>query len=125
MVLWDWKVPVRFDASACGSTVEVRSDGGWRRGRLVELVRGREKWGVAFEDGGWAEEVRVGDAGLRYVFAGGRGGAGAEAREGGRCGRWCKTRRACDSLLRVRDVQQGVLADQRPDHAHARTTVGP
>ena len=37
--------PVRFDASAYGSTVEVRYDGAWCRGRLVELVRGGEPVG--------------------------------------------------------------------------------
>jgi hypothetical protein len=82
MVLWDWKVPVRFDASACGSTVEVRCDEGWRRGRLVELVRGSEQRGVAFEDGGWAEDVRLGDAVMRYVFAGGGAGLGQKRGRG-------------------------------------------
>ena len=36
-------VPVRFDASAYGSTVEGRFDGAWGRGRLVDLVRGGEQ----------------------------------------------------------------------------------
>ena len=63
-------VPVRFDAGAYGETVEVRFDGEWRRGRLVELVREVELWGVAFEDGDWAENVRLGDPDMRYVFAG-------------------------------------------------------
>ena len=44
------EVPVRFDDSAYGSTVEVRFDGEWYRGRLVELVSGRHVWGVAFDD---------------------------------------------------------------------------
>jgi len=64
------EAPVRFDASAYGATVEVRVAGAWRRGRLVGLVRGSELWGVAFEDGGWAEDVRLGDPDVRYVFAG-------------------------------------------------------
>jgi len=69
--------PVRFDASTYGSTVEVRFAGRWRRGRLVELVSGSDLWGVAFEDGDWAEDVRVDSPDVRYVFAGGgveRGG---------------------------------------------------
>ena len=66
--------PVRFDASRYGLTVEVRFAGKWRRGRLVELVRGSDLWGVAFEDGDWAEDVRVDSPDVRYVFAGGRAG---------------------------------------------------
>ena len=68
---------MRFAASAYGSTVEVRFAGEWRRGRLVELERGGEQWGVAFEDGGWAEDVRLGDVDVRYVFAGRGGGRGS------------------------------------------------
>ena len=61
-------VPVRLDDSAYGSTVEVRFDGEWYRGRLVELVSGSDVWGVAFDDGDWAEDVRLGDPDVRYVF---------------------------------------------------------
>jgi DNA-directed RNA polymerase subunit RPC12/RpoP len=73
--------PVRFDASAYGARVEVRFGGEWYRGRLVELLRGSEAWGVEFDDGDWVEDVRLGDPGVRYVFAGGGGGArgGVEA----------------------------------------------
>jgi uncharacterized C2H2 Zn-finger protein len=75
--LGDPEDPVRFDAGAYGSTVEVRFDGEWYRGRLVELVSGSDVWGVAFEDGDWAEDVRLGDPDVRYVLARrepGRGG---------------------------------------------------
>jgi len=77
--------PVRFDDGACGATVEVRcADGAWRRGRLVELVRGGEQWGVAFEDGDWAEDVRLGGPDVRFVFAEGGAGRGEKrGREGG------------------------------------------
>ena len=34
---------VRLDPGAYGSTVEVRFDGQWYRGRLVKLVRGGEQ----------------------------------------------------------------------------------
>ena len=74
--------PVRFDASAYGSTVEVRFDGAWCRGRLVELVRGGEQWGVAFEDGGWAEDVRLEDPDVRYTFKGKGAGAGRKRGRG-------------------------------------------
>ena len=72
------ELPLRFDAY--GSTVEVRVDGAWFRGRLVELVRVGELWGVAFDDGDWAEDVRLGSPDVRFVFAGraesrGRGAA--------------------------------------------------
>ena len=77
----DREASVRFDASAYGSTVEVRFDGQWHRGRLVELVRGSEQWGVAFENGDWAEEVRLGGPDVRYVFAG-RAGAGRAGKRG-------------------------------------------
>jgi hypothetical protein len=72
---------VRFDAGAYGATVEVRFDGVWYRGRLVELLRGGEQWGVAFENGDWAEDVRLGDPDVRCVFAG-RGGDGQGRRQG-------------------------------------------
>jgi len=78
------EVPVRFDDSAYGSTVEVRFAGAWHRGRLVELVSGSDLLKVAFEDGDWAEDVRLGEPDVRYVFAG-LGGGGGEAREGRRC----------------------------------------
>ena len=77
------KAPVRFDASAYGATVEVRVAGAWRRGRLVDLVRGSEILGVAFEDGGWAENVRLGDPDVRYAFEGTGQGAGAGEGEAG------------------------------------------
>ena len=70
------QAPVRFDADAYGSTVEVRVAGGWCGGRLVELMRGSDLWGVAFEDGDWAEDVRVNSPDVRYVFAGGGVGLG-------------------------------------------------
>ena len=53
--------PVRFDAGAYGATVEVLYDTEWFRGRLVELEPGCDVWGVAFEDGSWTEDVRLGD----------------------------------------------------------------
>ena len=77
------EVPVRFDTRAHGSTVEGRCDWGWRRGRLVELVRESEQRGVDFEDGGWAEDVRLGDADMRFVFAGGGAGLGQKCGRGG------------------------------------------
>jgi len=33
----------------------------------VELVRGSAEWGVAFDDGDWAEDVRLGDPDVRNV----------------------------------------------------------
>ncbi|KAJ1493849.1 hypothetical protein T484DRAFT_1928220 [Baffinella frigidus] len=69
--LGDPLAPVRFDAGTYGATVEVRlAYGEWYRGKLVELVRGSEQWGVAFEDGDWAEDVRLGDPGVRFTGAG-------------------------------------------------------
>ncbi|KAJ1481791.1 hypothetical protein T484DRAFT_1898841, partial [Baffinella frigidus] len=76
----DPAAPVRFDAGAYGATVEVRVAGWWCRGRLVELVRGIDVWGVAFEDGDWAEDVRLGNPDVRYVFA--EGGAGQVGKRG-------------------------------------------
>ena len=64
--------PVRFDAAAYRAVVEVRYDGVWYRGRLLELIKGSAVWGVAFEDGDWAEDVRLGDPDVRYVSAEGR-----------------------------------------------------
>ena len=66
--------PVRFDEGAYGATVEVRFDSEWYRGRLVELFCGCEEWGVAFEDGVWAEDVRLGDPDVRCVFSAEAGG---------------------------------------------------
>ena len=65
--------PVRFNPAAYYAVVEVQYDGLWYRGRLVELIKGSVVWGVAFEDGGWAEDVRLGDPDVRYIFAEGRG----------------------------------------------------
>ena len=60
---------VRFDAAAYHAAVEVQFDGSWYRGRLVELIKGSAVWGVAFEDGDWAEDVRLGDPAVRYIPA--------------------------------------------------------
>ena len=70
---------LRFDASAFRSNVEVRIGGiaGFRRGRLVELVRGSDRWGVAFEDGGWAEDVRLAEKDVQYATQVGGAGGGA------------------------------------------------
>ena len=65
--------PVRFDASAYHAVVDVQYDGSWYRGRLVELIKGSVVWGVAFEDGDWAEDVRLGDTDVRYISAEGGG----------------------------------------------------
>ena len=55
--------------------IEARfADGVWHCGRLVELIKGSVVWGVAFEDGDWAEDVRLGDTDVRYISAGGGGG---------------------------------------------------
>ena len=56
--------------------MEVRFDGEWCRGRLVELVSESDVWGVAFDDGDWAEDVRLGDPDVRCVFAGREPGPG-------------------------------------------------
>jgi DNA-directed RNA polymerase subunit RPC12/RpoP len=61
--------PVRFDAAAYHALVEVKYDRSWYRGRLVELMEGNVEWGVAFEDGDWAEDVRLGDQDVRYISA--------------------------------------------------------
>jgi len=58
---------VRFDVY--GATVEVRCGEEWRRGRLVQLMLGSAEWGVAFENGGWAENVALGCPEVRYVFS--------------------------------------------------------
>jgi len=73
---------VRFDDSSTASTVEVCVAGEWRRGRLVHLDMEGDVWAVAFEDGGCAEDVCLGDPDMRYVFAG-RPGRGEHAGEGG------------------------------------------
>jgi len=78
----DPEAPVRFDAVAYGSRVEVRFDGEWYRGTLVELVRGSDVYGVAFEDGDWAEDVIDSSPDVRYVFAGGGAGLGEKRRRG-------------------------------------------
>jgi hypothetical protein len=59
------RTPVRFDAAAYHSVVEVHYDRSWYRGRLVELIKGSVVWGVAFEDGDRPVHIR------------GRRGAGA------------------------------------------------
>ena len=74
IVLGGGEVPVRFDTSAHGSTVEVRCDGGWRRGKLVELERESEQRGVEFEDRGWAEDVRLGTQTCGMCLQGGARG---------------------------------------------------
>jgi DNA-directed RNA polymerase subunit RPC12/RpoP len=61
--------PVRFDAAAYHAVVDVQYDGLCYRGRLVELIKGSVVWKVAFEDGDWAEDVRLGDSDLRYTSA--------------------------------------------------------
>ena len=65
--------PVRFDSAAYHAIVEVQYDGSWYRGRLVELIKGSVVWGVAFEDGDWAEDVRLGDTDVRYISSEGGG----------------------------------------------------
>jgi len=65
--------PVRFDSAAYHGIVEVQYDGSWYRGRLMELIKGSVVWGVAFEDGDWAEDVRLGDPDVRHISAEGGG----------------------------------------------------
>ena len=48
----------------------------------MELVRGGQQWGVAFEDGDWVEDVRLGDPDVRSVFAGRGWGRGLNERWG-------------------------------------------
>jgi hypothetical protein len=80
---------VRFDVY--GATVEVRCDSEWRRGRLVQLMLGSAEWGVAFENGSWAENVALGGSEVRYVFSrkrkkeeyAGRSGGGAARKRAG------------------------------------------
>ena len=78
--------PLRFDAGAYGSTVEVRVAGEWRRGRLVELVKGGDVWGVAFEDGGWVEDVLINSPDVRYAFTGRGARLGEKRGRGGNAG---------------------------------------
>ena len=75
-----------------GARVEVEFDGTWYGGMLVQLVRESELWGVAFDNGDWAEDVRLGDPDARYVLSGrvcpkspdfGGGGDGGWKRKGG------------------------------------------
>ena len=62
---------VRFDASEYGAKVEVRfEDEKWYRGSLVKLMKGSEQWGVAFDEWGWEEDVRLGDPNVRIVESG-------------------------------------------------------
>jgi len=75
--------PVRFDTAAYHAVVEVQYDGSWYLGRLVELIKGSVVWGVAFEDGDWAEDVRLGDPDVRYI-SGGVQGEGRADRKGKR-----------------------------------------
>lgn len=70
------------DRPAYGSAVEVHVAEGWCRARLVELVWGSDQWVVAFDDGGWADDVILGDADLRYAFAGGGAGLGEKRGKG-------------------------------------------
>ena len=63
------ETPVWRSYGATGGVLRVTM-GREYRGRLVELVKGGNMWGVAFENGDWAEDVR-------YVFAGGGSSAGA------------------------------------------------
>ena len=56
----------------------MQYDGSWYRGRPVELIKGSMVYGVAFEDGDWAQEVRLGDTDVRYISA----GDGREVRSG-------------------------------------------
>ena len=73
---------VRFDASEYGAKVKVRfEDGEWYRGSLVQLLRGGEQWGVAFDGGGCQEDVMLGDdPNVRFVFSG--GGSGRDENRG-------------------------------------------
>ena len=107
----DPAAPVRFDAAAYGARVDVRVAGGWCGGRLVELMKGSDRWGVAFEDGDWAEDVRLGDPDVRYVFAGpgsgkrgreedvGGGGEGNASRKKGTEGQGCFECDTCGKAL--------------------------
>ena len=70
--------PVRFDPTAYHAAVEEQYDGVWYPGGLVKLIKGSAVWGVAFENGDWAEDVRLGDPDMRHIPAHG----GAEVRAG-------------------------------------------
>jgi len=119
--------PVRFNAAAYHAVVEVQYDGSWFRGRLVELIKGSVVWGVAFEDGGWAEDVRLGDPDVRYISAGGGGGQvrasrkrkredGAEANgaNAGECLHECPTCGKAISRFRNLAVHMRVHSGERP-----------
>ena len=113
IVLGNPEAPVRFEASAYGAVVEVRfADGEWYIGRLVELVRGGDRWGVAFEDGDWAEDVRLGDPDVRYAFAGG------EPRRGGKRGRMVYAGEDAGPRSRKRADGKGAGRPGGPDRRH-------
>ncbi|KAJ1492332.1 hypothetical protein T484DRAFT_1771639, partial [Baffinella frigidus] len=76
------ETPVRFDASAFGKTVEVLVAREWRRGRLVELVRGSAQWGVVFEDGSWVPEPHVLRQGIKSPVVAEAAGAGLGGKRG-------------------------------------------
>jgi hypothetical protein len=48
---------VRFDAAAYHAVLEVQYDGSWSR-KAGAMIKWSVVWGVAFEDGNWAEDVR-------------------------------------------------------------------
>jgi len=48
---------VRFDAAAYHAVLEVQYDGSWSR-KAGAMIKGSVVWGVAFEDGNWAEDMR-------------------------------------------------------------------
>ena len=100
--------PVRFDAAAYHAVVEVQYDGSWYRGRLVKLIKGSVVWGVAFEDGDWAEDVRLGIR-MRHIRKGSRCGQAKSGSGGWSESRWKRCRRAA----RVLDVRQGLLVGQQ------------
>ena len=105
--------------------MEVRFDGEWYRGRLVELVSGSDVWGVAFDDGDWAEDVRLEDPDVRYVFAG--GGVGGGRSEGGKkMFEWGKVRnqgRVWGRIRRDRQGQEDGEPGEKRDEAGARQPV--
>ena len=120
--------PVRFDEGAYGATVEVRFDGEWYRGRLVELMRGSAEWGVAFEDGDWTEDVRLGDPDVRYVVSGGVGAQqgrkrGREVNRGAR-GSNLGTPRALAGRSRVSARKEGTAGVANGAKAHECTLCG-
>jgi DNA-directed RNA polymerase subunit RPC12/RpoP len=119
--------PVRFDSAAYHAIVEVQYDGSWYRRRLVELIKGSVVWGVAFEDGGWAEDVRLGDTDVRYISAGGGGeqvragrkrkrvdGAEANGANAGQCLHECSTCGKAFSTSGHLAVHMRVHSGERP-----------